>query len=262
MKMSLPSLNSCITLLADSNVWSTKIGDKEYALPACLERWFAYHIYVSNDMSMISGTIRCQNKHVTPSDINQFIADFKSTHPLEELKFKWSHITHYATDDNPMEIPNAFSYTIHLEKWQEIRLLYLLRSTRNQKRAIEEWFLDYCEKYALTPKYKRDIAIQHVELASTFCALHGININQIPQEEVVYNSKAEQIIVGIWHEIRMLVYILLYVMAAMGLILLGDKIKGIFISSIISLIGWGMICVPLVKFVNKAKDDTVKRKRH
>ena len=27
--MSLPSLNSCITLLADSNVWSTKIGDKE-----------------------------------------------------------------------------------------------------------------------------------------------------------------------------------------------------------------------------------------
>ena len=104
--------------------------------------------------------------------------------------------------------------------------------------------------------------IQHIELASTFCALHGIDITQIPQEEVVYNSKAEKIIAGIWHEIRMLVYILLYTMVATGLIFLGDKIKGIFISSIISLIGWGMICVPLVKFVNKAKDDTVKRKRH
>ena len=258
--MSLPSLNSCITLLADSNVWSTKIGDKEYVLPACLERWFAYHIYVSTDMPTISATIRCQNKQVTPSEINQFISDFKSTHPLEQLKFKWSHITHYATDKNPMEIPNAFSYAINLEKWQEIRLLYLLRCARNPKRAIEDWFLDYCEKYALTPKYKRDVAIQHIELASTFCALHGIDINQIPQEEF-YNSKTVKIIAGIWREIRMLVCILLYAMVAMSLILLGDKIKGVFISTVISLIGWGMICVPLAKFVNKAKDDAVKRNR-
>lgn len=253
MKMSLPSLNSAITLLSENNVWSTKIGNKQHALHASLERWFAYHVYVSRDMYMISGTIRCHDKGVTPAEINKFISDFKKDHPLEELKFKWEHIKYYATDDCPIEVPNAFSYTVILEKWQEIRLLHLLRSSRDPKQAIEDWFFDYCEKYALIPKYKRDIQTQHIELAAAFCVLYGIDINNIPQEEVVYNSKIEKIIAGIWQEIRVLVYVLCYVIVATALILWGDEIENMFISAIVSLIGWGMICVPLAKFINKIK---------
>lgn len=253
MRMSLPYLDSCIALLSTNNIWRTNIGNKEYELNASLERLFAYHIYISKDMYIISGTIRCQDKDVTPAEINQFVSDFKKTHPLEQLPFKWDNIKHCATDEFPLDIPNPYGYHVALEKWQEIRLLHLLRTARHPQNSIEQWFLDYVEKYALTPRYKRDLSTQHLELAATFCELHGINIDNIPEEAVEYSSKLEKVIAVFWKEVRGIVYILLYVTVAMLLVLWGDSIDNFWLGGIVSLIGFGMICVPLSNFFNKLK---------
>lgn len=254
MKMSLPSLDSCVTLLANNNVWHTNIGSKKYKLNASLERLFAYHIYVSKDMYVISGTIRCQDKDVTPAEIDQFVSDFKQSHPLEQLPFKWSHIQHCSTDELLLDIPNSYGYRIALEKWQEIRLLHVLRSSRNPKQSVEQWFLDYTEKYAITPKYKCDISTHHLELAATFCELHGIDINNIPQEKVVYHSKTEQVIAICYQHIKMWAFIFLYIAVAVMLMHYHDTITDSFIlQGIILTIGWLMLILPVVNFINKLK---------
>ena len=37
------------------------------------------------------------------------------------------------------------------------------------------WFYRYVNKYALSPRYKRDKDIQYEELTNTFCEQHGID---------------------------------------------------------------------------------------
>ena len=251
MKMQLPCLNSCISLLAKDNVWNIKIGNQKCKLDVSLECFLAYHIYISNDMYIISGTLRCYDKYILPSEINAFVANFKRDHPLEELVFKWSNIKHYATNETPLDIPNPFSYVVTIEKWQEIKLLHLLRSSRNPKKEIEQWFGDYVEKYALSPKYKRDVPIQHIELASIFCQLHGIDINNIPEEEPIYDSKIEKTIALVWKEIRWVVYVLIYLMAAWFFVWLGEFVENFWLSLILGLVGMAMIFVPLANIFRK-----------
>lgn len=187
MIMLLPKRDSHIEILAKDKAWTVKIGKNIYSFNVWIERLIAYDMFVSYDKGHISGFLRIRNKNITIQEINEFMEIFRETHPLCPHPFKWDDVKPISKENEFLVIPNSFDYEAAISHDNEKYLLDLLR--KRGREAVESWFERYVDRYCLTPKYKRDWSTHHLHLASTFCELHGINIGNIPEEEIILTKE-------------------------------------------------------------------------
>lgn len=53
-------------------------------------------------------------------------------------------------------------------------------------------FRRYVDRYALTPKYRKDWDTHHLVLADNFCQLYGLNINRLSEAEIIITPKEKK----------------------------------------------------------------------
>lgn len=185
--MLLPKRDSHIEILAKDKDWTVKIGKNIYSFNVWIERLIAYDMFVAYDKGRISGILRLRNKNITIQEINDFMEIFRETHPLCPHPFKWEDVEPISKENEFLVIPNPFDYEAVISHDNEKYLLDLLR--KRGREAVESWFERYVDRYCLTPKYKRDWSTHHLHLASNFCGLHGFNIGNIPEEEIILTKE-------------------------------------------------------------------------
>lgn len=175
----LQNKNFKVPLLSRNGVWNFEINKVKWGLPDCMERLYAYLIIGENDFKSVAGTLRANNKHISALEIDNFIVYFESTHPVETICFDLDVVPIYATDSMLLRLPNPFSYDILLTHNKESELLNIIKTADKKRDTLQQWFRRYVNRYALTPRYKRDVELQYEELSIAFCRQHGINYYQL-----------------------------------------------------------------------------------
>lgn len=179
----LQNCNAKVLLLSQNGVWEFVLGGVTWEIPDCLERLYAYLIIGEKDFKSVAGTLRANNKNISVVDIDNFIELFVNTHTAVDMQFAIDDVPIYATEHNPLILPNPFSYDVLLTIEQETELLGIIKDgDRKCRSLLDNWFEQYVNKYCLTPRYKRDVDRQYQELAIAFCRQHGINYWSCPQQ--------------------------------------------------------------------------------
>lgn len=200
----LQNCNVKVLLLSKNGVWKFVLNDVAWEIPVCLERLYAYLIIGEKDFKSVAGTLRENNKNISVVDIDNFIELFINTHTTIDSEFAIEDIPVYATESEPLTLPNPFSYDVLLTAEQETELLDIIKNGNRQYRSLlEDWFRKYINKYCLTPRYKRDIERQYQELAIAFCRQHGINywacVKQSNNDPIIKKSLAIQLVESVSH---------------------------------------------------------------
>lgn len=245
----LQSCNLKIGMMAVNGVWRTKLSGNDIELDACMERYLAYILVGKKNYNEVSSTLRLINRRITPIDIESFISNFIESHPSEEMEFDMDLVPIYATDTIHSFVPNSFCYDVPLTKAQESDLLDILKNKEiNRKIAVEQWFYRYINRYNLIPKYKKDVPIQHEELARNFCVSHGIDIDKLGEVESVKvsNKPLRSRKRSYLFYLKCYCGIMVYLAIAIMFIFYGDKVRDPFmLGTILMTIGWLMIGIPL-----------------
>ncbi len=255
--MLIQNKNLKVSLLSKDGIWKTKLAGKDIKFDASIERYFAYLIIGSGHFGDVSATLRMHNKHIAPPDIDQFIEDFKSSHPVKEVEFDMNLLPTYATDKQLLHIPNPFAYDVVINAEQEQELLVILRNTAvNRKVRLEWWFDGYIRRYGLTPKYKRDYEGQEQELAMQFCRQYGVDINTLyTTENRSKKTTRKTTMKSVSHAIKwyFIAFVSLMAYIFISVLLIGYEVhissteeayKSYF-ELALNTIGWLMIGIPL-----------------
>lgn len=171
----LQNCNTKVLLLAQNGVWEFVFHGVTWKIPDCLERLYAYLIIGEKDFKSVAGILRANYKHISVVDIDNFIELFINTHTTVDVQFVIDNVPIYATESSPLVLPNPFSYAILLTHSQESELLNIIKTADKKRDALQQWFRNYINRYALTPRSKRDVELQYEELSIAFCRQHGIN---------------------------------------------------------------------------------------
>lgn len=163
--------NIRVPLLAQNGYWEFVLKDVKWKIPDCMERLYAYLIYCDFDSDLIPGTLRANNKHITPAEIDAFVTYFKDAHPVTEELFSLDAIPLYATEDAPLYIPNAYT-SVTITPEQERELLEL----KKKKKSLYNWFFNYVTQYNIGPKREDELEFFVDELVAGFYRQHGISI--------------------------------------------------------------------------------------
>lgn len=187
--------NTMVQLLARNGVWKFKINGKNWSMYSSVEQLMAYYVLFryKYNIAKVSGLLQANYKRLDPMTIEMLISYFKKTHPIEEFEYSLENIPIYATENLPLYIANPFSYDAPITISQEKELLELIKSANDPKKALQWWFSRYVDRYALSPRYKRDIDIQYQELAISFCEQHGIDYWKLmTKEEKAYQNMSKK----------------------------------------------------------------------
>ena len=175
----LQNFDAKVLLLSQNGVWKFVLNGVEWEIQDCMERLYTYLIIGEKDFKSVAGTLRANNKSISALEIDNFIAYFESTHPVETVDFDLDAVPIYATDSMLLCLPNPFSYDILLTHNQEIELLNIIKTAEKKRDTLQQWFRSYINRYDLTPRYKRNVELQYEELSIAFCRQHGINYYQL-----------------------------------------------------------------------------------
>ena len=184
--MLLQQRNVRIPLLAKNGTWKFTINKEKWEIPDCMERLYAYHLIGNQDYKATSATLRANYKHITPIQIEAFIQHFEKTHPVEEYQFNINEVPVYATEKNPLFLPNRFSQNILITAKQEQELLKIIESypIDTQREFVINWFEEYIIRYDLRPKKESEDTDHCFHLIEVFYQTHGINDNIYSPEEM------------------------------------------------------------------------------
>lgn len=170
--------NLRVPLLAQGEFWEFILKGRRWKVPASMERLYAYLIYCDYDSWRVPDTLRTNDKHITPAEIDAFVEYFKETHPATEEQYSRDSIPLYATEDLPLYIPNPYT-TVSITPEQEIELLKKIKSkSRNKKDNISTWFFDYAIKYNIGPKNEDEFFYFIDELCMGFRRQHGLLLDE------------------------------------------------------------------------------------
>ena len=190
----LPNIK--IPLLSRNNVWKFKLNGRDWQMFRAVEQLMAFYLFANNyaDTAGASGLLQANYKHLDPLTIEALISYFKKTHPVERIqKYSFEDIPVYAKEGEPLYIANSFSYDAPLTPADENELLEIIKHSIDPYTDMLGWFYKYVNKYALSPRYKRDIDIQYEELTNTFCNQHGIAVDMFFSSDFIkYQSESDK----------------------------------------------------------------------
>lgn len=238
--------NIKISLLAKNGAWKFNLSGVDWIIPDFMERLYAYLVFGEKNTSEIASALRANYKQITTIEIDDFISHFIDTHATESVECSLNDIPVYATENNPLCVPNPFSYAVTISPKQEEELLSIIKNNPESAQSrIEQWFDWYVHKYGLLPRLKRDVYIQGKELCLQFCRQHGVSVLNISGGNKNIVAKA-----SIWKIIKRYIFLItvfvVYIFTAILLMKYGGDLTGAFlINLILETIGWLMLGVPL-----------------
>ena len=183
-----------VPLLSRNSVWEFQFNGQNWQMDRAIEQLMAYHIFSSHNMISVAELLRANYKRIDPLTIDSLISYFRKTHPIEKIqKYSFKDIPVYAEEGLPLYIANPFSYDVPITPADEKELLEIIKHSIDPYTDMLGWFYIYVDKYALSPRYKRDIDIQYEELTNTFCNQHGIDVDMFFSSDFIkYQSEPDK----------------------------------------------------------------------
>ena len=218
--MILQNRNVRIPLRAKNGVWKFQLNGVKWNIPICMELLYAYHLIGVQDYSRVAWILRANYKHITSIEIDAFIQHFEKAHPVEDYPFNINEIPIYATEKHPLIVPTVQSYLVLLTPAQEREILDLIiNNTKvDGQFPIDYWFRKYVDRYGLAPRYQNQMDTHYIDLAVSFCELHGIDYASLydPWRQPFKNSFSDPMV---WLSIALFVALIIYA-ALRGLLML------------------------------------------
>ena len=174
----LQSCNSKVFLLSDKEgekPYVIKFGQNKIKIDYFMESWLVMEAY---RYGRVGEWLRSIDENVGPDVIDEFIEQFKKDHPLHLMEYNYSYdmVPLIATEREYCKMNlNEFKHTIKITHQQELELINIIKSNRDNKKAgLKAWFSQYRSKYGINCRLKRDIQSQDEILSEAFCQIHGI----------------------------------------------------------------------------------------
>lgn len=240
-----------------SKMYTIQFGDRACRLSHYVESWIATDIQTYSGRQRIARWLRQLFQDIRPDEIDSFLEKFIEEHPLEHTSYGFDLIPLIATEDDCCEMSlSIYKGPVFLTIQQEQQLIQLLQEPYNKFSKfteLENWFENYRRKYGYQTRLKRDQHTQNYELAWGFCVYHGLDVNTI--DGMVLRQETKHKPVGIKTRISNIILlsfaVLIYTSIAMLIMQSIGYIENFWLSGIMNLLFWLMICVPLYLFFRK-----------
>lgn len=246
-KAKMPLLSIC----AQGSPYTIQFRDIQITLDSYLEAWLGTNIFTdrATNKNFVAQQFRMKVPDIASDEIDGLIKDFVNKHPLTPVEYNFKDIPVIATDDSYCELKiSIFKYPVKLTREQESALLNIIASQEIHDKELKMriWFENYCRKYNIEARLKRDRVTQIDELIWDFMYIHGLYrfpIKRKVKEQSLTRNERLKVYIGI------VFFAIVYIFITGGLLALASKIDDVFVSSAFAVLGLLLLSFGLKKII-------------